>query len=512
MTLERKRAANLLAKLDLGSSVAENDHLLEAARVETSVFHDLLGDRVDLVPGTKGSGKSALYRICVDFLPQVLLSNRKVVVAHGVHKHGDSVFLAYKDCFETLSENDFIDFWCLYLISLANEQFIKDVKFEKILQPVSSDVARFRAAYRQARIPEFASEKKTLREILGWVLTALKLWKPKVKFAPPGDVGEFELELFSAPATKEVLIGKSDEPLMPQYIAGLKSAIESILVKTDLNLWLMVDRLDELFPRRSELERRALRALLRTLRVFESSRIRVKVFLRDDMFEQIVAGSDGFTALTHVTSRTADTLRWSESQIMTMVVQRLFSQPILQSEFDIDLDRLKSSVSYQTEAFYKVFPRAVHPGLKQSPTLRWIYSHVRDGRGVVTPRDVIDLLTRAGQRQRDEYNADPNGTCDALIGGQAIRYGLDELSRKKRTHHLEAEFPHLWPRIKKLVGGRTEYSEHALQQIYGRSVNIAIEDMVSIGVMAKSSREGKASFKIPHLYRRGLELSQGFSP
>ena len=35
---------------------------MEAARVETSVFSDLLADRVDLVPGTKGSGKSVLYR------------------------------------------------------------------------------------------------------------------------------------------------------------------------------------------------------------------------------------------------------------------------------------------------------------------------------------------------------------------------------------------------------------------------------------------------------------------
>jgi hypothetical protein len=62
-------AANLLGGLDLGSAVAESDNLLEAARVETSVFDDLLADRIDLIPGTKGSGKTALYRMFVDFLP-----------------------------------------------------------------------------------------------------------------------------------------------------------------------------------------------------------------------------------------------------------------------------------------------------------------------------------------------------------------------------------------------------------------------------------------------------------
>jgi hypothetical protein len=59
-------AANLLAGLDLGSAVAESDNLLETARVETSVFDDLLADRIDLIPGTKGSEK-----MFVDFLPKL---------------------------------------------------------------------------------------------------------------------------------------------------------------------------------------------------------------------------------------------------------------------------------------------------------------------------------------------------------------------------------------------------------------------------------------------------------
>jgi hypothetical protein len=79
-------AANLLAGLDLGSTVAELDNLLETARVETSVFDDLLADRVDLIPGTKGSGKTALYRMFVDFLPEMMLTNKKIIIAHGVQK------------------------------------------------------------------------------------------------------------------------------------------------------------------------------------------------------------------------------------------------------------------------------------------------------------------------------------------------------------------------------------------------------------------------------------------
>ena len=100
----------ILARLDFGSSVAETDQLLEAARVETSTFTDLINDRVDLIPGSKGSGKSALYRIFVDFLPELLLRQRKVVVAHGVQSHGDTIFHVFKDRFDELNEDDFINF------------------------------------------------------------------------------------------------------------------------------------------------------------------------------------------------------------------------------------------------------------------------------------------------------------------------------------------------------------------------------------------------------------------
>jgi hypothetical protein len=106
-------ATNLLQKLDLGSSIAEQDTLLEKVRVETSAFTDLLHDKADLIPGTKGSGKSALFKIFADFLPKFLLKERKVVIAHGVQKHGDIVFHAFKDQFEKLSEDDLVSFWCI---------------------------------------------------------------------------------------------------------------------------------------------------------------------------------------------------------------------------------------------------------------------------------------------------------------------------------------------------------------------------------------------------------------
>lgn len=195
MAHPNKTLSVLLQGLDLGSSVAELDTLLEAARIETSALTDLLNDRVDLVPGTKGSGKSALFRIFVDFLPDILLRDRKVVVAHGIQAPGDPVFHTFTDRFSKLSEEEFVSFWCIYLVSLAHEQFIKGARYREFLQDASVQIDKFRLACANAKIPEIQA-KKSLRDILEWSLHVLAGWRPKLwpahKIAKPEDPGTLE--------------------------------------------------------------------------------------------------------------------------------------------------------------------------------------------------------------------------------------------------------------------------------------------------------------------------------
>lgn len=501
--------AELLAQLNLGSSVAETDQLLEVARVETSAFRDLLNDKVDLVPGTKGSGKSALFRIFVQFLPDHLLEQRRVVVAHGVDDPGDPVFDAFRDDFEKLNEREFVAFWCIYLISLAHEQFIKGPRYASLLGAASKEIDGFRTACAAARIPEIQA-RKSLRGILEWTLSVLRSWRPKVTYTIPGGAGELELDLgLPGPSPRATVAAADDDTTLPRYITDVRHALEAVLRRANLSIWLMIDRLDEVFPRRSELERTALRGLLRALRILSSEPIRVKVFLRDDMLEHVVQGQDGFVALTHVTARQADTLRWTEDQVLTMVVKRMFANSQLREYLGIDGERLEASVDYRREAFAAVFPPTVHRGPKQSPTLTWIYARCADGRGVVTPRDVLDLLIRASQHQHDSCRANPEGTSEWIITAPALKYGLDELSVRKKTTYLQAEFPHLWGHIERLMNGKTEYNNRALRRTFGEEWERVSTDLISIGLFARGTRRGETVYVIPSLYRRGLELTQG---
>ncbi len=313
MTHQNKTLLGFLNSLDLGSSVAESDTLLEAARIETSAYADLLNDRVDLIPGTKGSGKSALFRIFVDFLPDHLLQQRKIVIAHGIRAPGDPVFHVFKDRFEKLSEEEFVSFWCIYLVSLAHEQFIKAQQYRIFLNDAAAEIRKFQEACTRAKIPEITAPK-SLRDILEWSLFVLGSWRPKAKYLPPNGIGEYELDLFGRTDPGNPKTNETPDHSSPKYVNDIKDSLEAVLKASRLSLWLMVDRLDEIFPRRSAVERKALRGLLRAMASFSSSSIRVKVFLRDDMLDQVVGTKDGFTALTHITARKADTLRWTEDQ------------------------------------------------------------------------------------------------------------------------------------------------------------------------------------------------------
>lgn len=235
----------------------------------------------------------------------------------------------------------------------------------------------------------------------------------------------------------------------------------------------------------------------------------MKVFLRDDMLEHVVQGPEGFVALTHITARQADTLRWTEDQILTMIVKRVFANPQLRKYLNIDSERLEASVDYRREAFAAVFPPTVHRGQKQSPTLTWLYARCADGRGVVTPRDVLDLLIRASQHQHDACRANPAGASEWVITAPALKYGLEQLSLRKRTTYLQAEFPHLWGHIERLVGGRTEYNNEALRRTFGAEWQRITADLVSIGLLEEGTRRGAPAYVIPFLYRRGLDLTQG---
>jgi hypothetical protein len=444
-------------------------------------------------------------------MPEIMLQQRKVVVAHGVKHYGDQVFQAFNKRFGRLTENDFVNFWCVYLVSLANEHFIKSTVYAREIKGASNEVKAFKQACTVARIPSF-EDKKSIVDVLDWTLTTIQSWMPKrMRYKHIESGTELEVDLFDQqkPLPNAKHAETSPTTPLPIYVHRIKETLEAVLEKCDLNLWLMIDRLDEIFPRHSALETKALRGLLRVLRIFESHTIRVKIFLRDDILQQIV-DEKGFTALTHVIARRAKPLQWTEDQVMCVIVKRLFASRGLAEYLRINPDKL-DNVGDARNAFYAVFPKAVYRGERKINTVRWIYSRAADGRGVVTPRDVIEMIRNAIQHQQDLLRADLSGECDDILSSHAIREGYHRMSKDKATNYLSAEFKPLWDScISKFVGGKTEYSESHLQRMFGRQYERVTQDLVSLGILRRERKAiGTVVYKIPFLYRASLGSTQG---
>src|SRR5687767_1656886 len=99
MAIKKLVYQEIIENLNVGNSIAEEDRLLEAARVETPVFKGVLQDKYDIVLGRKGAGKTAIFKL-LDLTSQHLLSDRGIVILSGVNSSGESVFKKFKDQFK----------------------------------------------------------------------------------------------------------------------------------------------------------------------------------------------------------------------------------------------------------------------------------------------------------------------------------------------------------------------------------------------------------------------------
>src|SRR5262249_28040000 len=113
--------AEILERLNLGSSIAENDENLSNYFVPTVALTDFLNDRHDLILGAKGSGKSAILKI-VSQKQYPELSDVRLVVA--TEHTGEP---AFKRAFgflneQTVEESKLVDAWKTYLINLALDE------------------------------------------------------------------------------------------------------------------------------------------------------------------------------------------------------------------------------------------------------------------------------------------------------------------------------------------------------------------------------------------------------
>lgn len=486
-----------LQHIDLGNGVAEHDNLLWNCMIKTQHFTDLLYDRIDLVLGSKGSGKSSLFRMFGEILQEELLTKWNTVVVTGVETKGDPIFKSYSSHFENFSEKQFEIFWKAYLLSLVYNRIFHDDRIKALFSSSDEELTAFKKSYKRLGLLD-----------VGRVTSPTKLLKLLCAFTIAGIEG---VSAAWDPEKNHIILGLNIRERVSQGYEEISvpkiEAMDTVICIDDLStlaqrsgfkIWLILDHLDVVFRRRSPEETRALRALLQVLYAFTSDFVRLKIFLRDDILDAISTDAEEpLAAVSHITARSGPNLKWTSDSLCVMIMKRLANDYWISNTFDLDHNHL-DDVDYARASFQKII--ALKYGSQQA--FDWMYQLLSDGRGVVTPRDLIDLLKKALHIQSLWLQKHPDKK--ELMTIVAVQEAHKDLSKNRKETVLQTEFSHLMHWIRLLERGRERYKKDDFPPVFGGDADKAISTLQAIGVIRYDHK--KACYEVAKLYGAGLQV------
>jgi hypothetical protein len=486
------KVKEVLRKLDLGNSVAEFDEALDAYFIETETFRSLIRDRGDIIAGDKGTGKTAMFRILRGRYAGIA-ELAKVEVITGFNPEGSPIFERLAGG-KALDEGQYITIWKAYLVSLVGN-WLLDIyegaltdrmkELDDLLQRVdlrTSDDKPSTIFNRIVNLYRRLTDPKSAEFAFALTPEGIPVITGRIEFGEGGDTSR---------STNTI----------PHRDA--LSLVNQLLEESDLYAWIVLDRLDEAFQAYPEIEVPALRGLLRTyLDLAEFDRFRLKLFLRNDLFRRIIAG--GFVNLTHVNARKIEII-WDDEDLFNLLGRRIAENPDFLTDTGLSADASADSL------FNAVFPPQVDVGDRRPTTSRWMISRVRDGNDVKAPRNLIDLVQKAqdAQLRREERENNDYEVGRPLIQPDAIKRGLKALSEARVQDTLLAEADEdLAVKIGRFRDRKAEHNEVSLSEVLGLegdNLAAAIRALLQIGFLEQVG----SSFKIPMLYRDGLNITQG---
>lgn len=489
---------SVLEDLDIGNGVAELERVvLGDFFLESIEWKKLKNGKIDLVLGPKGSGKSALFFHLLDHEDELHSSN--ILIVSSENTAGDSVFSTISSG-EVISEDDFVRVWKLYFLVLILETLKKN--------GITTDLIQ--------KIEELLGEEGVYER--GWSLRQLfanvtHYVKSRLYF----NSADGEVEFTEAGAPKKLRAKLSfDSASIPEQKAGVVP-IDSVLqlcnntlAEEGKDIWILVDRLDAIFPSDKESEKNALRALVRTYGGFRSlPSICPKIFLRDDIWASITR-QDGFREASHLSPVTAR-LHWSKSSLAELLLKRLLSSEEFRNYYNKDENFVKSNSNDKLGFLYSLFPERMNIyGENTQVAFDWLIMHTMDGKDVNAPRDLIELMNAAIEYEitRLSKGDRPYRRKNLLFNHEGLAHAGVVLSKTKMEQTIFAEYPDLRHYIDALMdssGRNFDVEKMCEQWEVNRETAVAVCTSLSeVGVLKKS---GKDRYLIPVLYTGYLRIN-----
>lgn len=488
-----------LMNATFGSRVAEDEvDVLHSYFVETEEWRKIIAGDVDIIYGSKGSGKSALYALLVR-QEETLRLGRRIVFMAAENPRGTPAFRDLASDPPT-TEEQFRGLWKLYFLTLLTNYLRRHCESTKTKNQNAAQVIS--ALVENGLLAPGLSLTGRLKAALDYVRNRM----PSLETS------------YTDPATGFVLKGKItlSEPSTEQRQEGFISAddllekLNKALQETNITIWLVLDRLDVAFSDFLALEANALRSLFRVyLDTILHKNISIKIFLRDDIWHKI--SSSGFREASHITRSL--TISWNQQSLLNLIVRRLVHNNDICTFYSIKKEDVLGAADLQSQFFYRVFPSKIDIGQKQPSTLDWMLSRTADGSKRTAPRELIHLLSVSRDKQLKLYElATSEPPFENLFDKAAIKAALPVVSKARYEQTLCAESPALKPYLDKLESEKTQQSLFSLSKLWKctpeKAYEIA-EQLVEVGFFERIGSKDNPAYWVPFLYRASLNLVQG---
>ena len=486
-TAQKKR--EILQATTFGKPTAEEEgNNLCAYFVETDQWQRIFAGDIDIVYGSKGSGKSAFYALLLDRTSE--LFDRGII---GIAAENPRGAVAFRDLVasQPVDESEFRNLWKLFFLVLIahtlKDYGISSSRLKQIINPLE-DAHLF-------------PRNVTLRGVLRTVFSYVRRLTLEAEIDATSSLPTWRIR-FLEPSSKEESLGCVS-------VDHLLELTNEVLEESGFKVWLLLDRLDVAFAESPELERSALRALFRVyldLQKFDS--IALKIFLRTDIWKNIT--KDGFREASHIVNHM--TISWDEASLLNLVVRRAIHNRAVREYYRIDAEDTLSNRDRQVSVFYRIFPRKIR-STDPLKSFDWILQNTCDGSRSNSPRELIHLLIAARQlqlRRLEIGQAPPDG--EPLFEANSIVNALPEVAKVRFEQTLCAEYPQLRDRMQQLENEDSLHTPDTLSSIWKVDSTKAMEiahRLVDIGFFQFIGTRRSPQFRIPLLYQRALKIKRG---
>ncbi len=508
-----QKPIDILENLNFGSSVAEDETKnLQHYFVNTRFWRQINDDRYDIVLGAKGSGKSAIYLSLLHKSAE-FLEEKKVVLVEAENPRGDTVFALLNTATrstryenpgkEALIEEDIIDFWKLYFLTIMVAK-LRSIGFKGKQFVVIESLLE-----NAGLLPKTFSIYDVFNNVLHAVrqIFSLQFFQPEIEVNPTSGTftvkGKINFEKYSGKDRKEGY-NTTDE---------LLHKIDEDLSSAEHTVWLLLDRLDVAFIEDKEIEKRALKSLFlvyNSLKRYDN--IRCKIFLRDDIMLKVTY--DGLREASHLEKMT--NLMIDQHTLFNILIRRLLNNPVLLAFYNTQESACRDDIEQQRKLFEAVFPVSLPSEGKEIPTFEWIIQYISDGNGAFTPREMIQVLNEAKEAQIELLELGNKLPEGKLFSAGAFQRALGKVSKAKFERTLLAENPDMGDNLLRFRSANpivtAEWIAENLKDSEGKNIedteNYALK-LADIGFLKKI---GQNQWYIPYLYQYSLGIDLARQP